>query len=436
MKPSINQFAEQFIIQADFIVVANRQGIDQCHWNHRIIQQIPRVFVHAVRAMNDISFRYTWLHLLPLPNQKLLRPFDSISDQIYDNLSSERILESSNGSMLRPADLRFVPRSFRDSDGQPLLGTSGGLEKLSEKYSQADPDFQSKLIRMGAKKMSAKDFLSDFVVLLRERPSLFRGGQLTWHSSLANVLFRFPDDLLLRLKQLPIIPLNNELWIAVTAGPIFFADDSSIKPGASDEHAKEVDPIAAQDPSRNKLFRLLGVSDRVQSEAPSQPQEQGKESECIPYSDMDIYTLAAHAIKLSMGTSLEKIWELLIAISRAINLTQKQGRFVPAFGKWNILPLRQPHSDPPHGYDCLISATEEDEWFIADTLPNGLEDWIPILQVETADLPRIQSLVYFLGVEDRCLSNHISKVYHMDGVPHEMAVLTRDMRIRGHYLSL
>lgn len=57
----------QFLIQADFLLVASREDIDQsAEWNESFRNGISTCFLDSVRDFNQSGLAYTWVRYLPL----------------------------------------------------------------------------------------------------------------------------------------------------------------------------------------------------------------------------------------------------------------------------------------------------------------------------------------------------------------------------------
>jgi hypothetical protein len=57
----------QIVIQADFILLANREEIDSgSDWNRVLLKNIPKALLAAINYFNTGPFRFSWLRYLPL----------------------------------------------------------------------------------------------------------------------------------------------------------------------------------------------------------------------------------------------------------------------------------------------------------------------------------------------------------------------------------
>ncbi|EON68586.1 hypothetical protein W97_07844 [Coniosporium apollinis CBS 100218] len=61
----VGDFGFKFMIQADFLLVANRENLDSCSWNDALVEAIPYSFLRAIQEFNEGNHRYDWLKYLP-----------------------------------------------------------------------------------------------------------------------------------------------------------------------------------------------------------------------------------------------------------------------------------------------------------------------------------------------------------------------------------
>ncbi|TIA48574.1 hypothetical protein D6C77_09866 [Aureobasidium pullulans] len=131
-----------FLIQADFLLVASRQGIDESQpWNRRLQDHIIYALIQAFQRLNDSHLKYRWPAYLP-EVQVAHKFFDKMKDKFLDRMKDVKILESRSGEFAKPKVMMLVPDQYKDEDGTPLL-TSTNDRYLSTKY---DPNHVSSLV--------------------------------------------------------------------------------------------------------------------------------------------------------------------------------------------------------------------------------------------------------------------------------------------------
>jgi hypothetical protein len=122
-----------FLIQADFLLVANRQGIDESpQWNHRLQDHIVFALIQAFQRLNETRLKYLLPAYLP-EAQVALKFFDKIKDKFLDRVKDVKILGSRSGELAKPRGMMLVPDQYKDEDGTPLL-TPVNDRYLSTKY--------------------------------------------------------------------------------------------------------------------------------------------------------------------------------------------------------------------------------------------------------------------------------------------------------------
>src|SRR6266851_2715963 len=132
---------EKFIIQADFITSASREDVlgDKL-WNQSLRGSVVDAFLLAVkRFKNDPTIRNVWFRYLP----------ESISDSFFRyvehkllaELDREQILRSTDGTDCRAAQLFFLPLSFCDDSGAPIIPEA--FLPRAQRYLSPDYDLRS-----------------------------------------------------------------------------------------------------------------------------------------------------------------------------------------------------------------------------------------------------------------------------------------------------
>lgn len=249
----------QFLIQADFLLIASREDIDSSpEWNRSLRDGIFICFVDSIRSFHGTELAYTWIRYLPLdePLQSFLKP---VHVSLRQKLSEEYILHSQKGALVRPNRLLHIPQCYT-FNGVPITSSSqNDARYLSTKYAEEDWKY---LETLGVTIMCESGFLVELHWLIEKSPTEFARKSKEWHSHLADILNGLGRlRCQLRLRSLPIIPLADGKWVAADSGEIFFpfgTADFDIPGGLQ---LAVVDAQAAADPSREKLFRSLGVGE-------------------------------------------------------------------------------------------------------------------------------------------------------------------------------
>jgi len=264
---SRNSQLVKYLIHGDFLLVANREGVDPSEWNHSVLRAVYRAFVfQAVDRFNEnhgnlpgqAGLRYTWP--LFLKDRGGTDEFWSkLKRWIFHRLAKEDVLECRcNTELSRPDSLSYIPLGLR-FEGDPLVEDENTESShLSFAY---DPDIDQmlpELKKMGVKVMSFSDFVSELRAVVNRRGTLFLEQKSNqWHSQVARLLYS--NVRVSRLEDIPLIPLRDGRWATPSEGHMFLEEDTSRTTVPEGLEINLVDTEACQDASRNRFFRWLGI---------------------------------------------------------------------------------------------------------------------------------------------------------------------------------
>ncbi|KAL8716310.1 MAG: hypothetical protein Q9220_000215 [cf. Caloplaca sp. 1 TL-2023] len=261
----LRQVGFNFLIQADFVTQANREGVVHSTRNEAILRGVAKAFADAMESFcKSRSLIYRWMRYLPL---------DSISDEFWrllwplirGTLMQRSLLEpwSGDGRLYKPPELEKLSEEFLTKDGNPLLPD---LENkplyLSSKYTEED--FQI-LGSLGTTMLRWKNFVDRLEIDLKSG-SNSKWKDLTetgdWRTRICKlVTSAFAenlDDQKRRLSTLALIPLCDRTWISTASMRIFFPDDDGISI-PRDLGVNLVDVMASKNTTWADLLRTLGV---------------------------------------------------------------------------------------------------------------------------------------------------------------------------------
>ena len=122
---------EKFIIQADFILPANREDIINTPRNIDILQGVAETFRDAVLQFvsSDSPLRYKWIKYLP-SGESLGRVWEVLPPEIIRLLRDENILYSQECPIpCEPNMLQILPPTHLDSSGLPLFHDRPGANR-------------------------------------------------------------------------------------------------------------------------------------------------------------------------------------------------------------------------------------------------------------------------------------------------------------------
>jgi hypothetical protein len=195
-----------FLIQADFLLVASRQGIDQSQpWNRRLQDHTVHALIQAFQRLKETHLKYLWPAYLP-EAQVAHKFFDKLKDKFLERVKDIKILESRSGELAKPKVLMLVPDRYKDVDGTPLL-TPANDRYLSNEYKPSDV---SSLVTQSLDSKRFFDLLKTCVSKHEE----YRTKPDSWHGRVSTVLLTEYKQLNMdELLILPIIPLDDGSWI-------------------------------------------------------------------------------------------------------------------------------------------------------------------------------------------------------------------------------
>ncbi|KAI1092525.1 hypothetical protein F5B19DRAFT_502241 [Rostrohypoxylon terebratum] len=258
----IRDYGFKFLIQADFLLVANREDIDSsCEWNRSLLREIPEAMLQAVLRFDYEPMCYGWpLYLQPRP---VLDDFFSELDQaILHHISQHPILRSGSGRWSIPSDLYWGPSKFFDRNGVPLLLYEEVTDKfLSTHYHE---DALSVLKLLGVREQTTEEFLDDLTLFIHNYPVEFRHRPREWHIDLSKALVDIVTNSIMAhhhaaISKLELIPTNDGRWVSANSSNLIFSKTDSQLQVPQGLDVVEVHPDAARDPIRRRLLVHLGA---------------------------------------------------------------------------------------------------------------------------------------------------------------------------------
>ena len=252
---------EKFIIQADFITSTSREDVlADKPWNLALLGSVVDAFLLAMeRFKNDSTIRNVWFRYLP----------ESISDNFFCYVEHKLLAELEKKPILRSIDdtycyasrLFFLPWTFRDNEGAPLIPEAHlprAQHYLSPDY-DIHPDGQDRRIlhRLGVREMTDHDFLTGLALM--DKAGMFPTQSDAWHDAVALLLLRLLPLGIVRsdVLQLRILPLHNGKWVPAAQASMFM-----FPPGVSipdDLGLQSISPRITKSSPRYQLFVRLGV---------------------------------------------------------------------------------------------------------------------------------------------------------------------------------
>jgi hypothetical protein len=251
----------QFLIHADFLLTANRKDIESSSlWNLALCDAILVAFMEQARKFSSTPLRHTWPQYIPDKTS----PFDffwRFREDVVDSLRKSTIVESEDGQLRIPTAVVYVPKNLRGETDTPLaLSTVTEHKYVSHAYSESDIKH---LKRIGVSPLTEREFLDDLKTSLAAC-SAFRtkhsSGFEKWHSDVAKVLISLISKIKTQITDLPLIRLNNGLWIPASSGTLFFPGNGTNFHVPEGIEVFEIDEAVRDHPDCERLYTMLQVS--------------------------------------------------------------------------------------------------------------------------------------------------------------------------------
>ena len=259
LRIGIKLIYDQFLLQADFILTANRESISRNNaWNSSLLEGALDLFVSTVRQFHRTGVcKYCWPSFTTCNDTAHGTIFEGFIPRLRKLLQDENVLESQAGYLSRPSELMLVPQHFTDGldPPQPLFDDILNTFKyVSFDYSPHDLEL------MGLKYQTPQQICA---LLKWMSPQQLEQKSSTWHSRLAAGIAESEPSVFDTAK---LIPLRNGEWVSALEEPFYFpsiGDDVDIPSGIE---VKIISKTACADPARNRLFRLLGAKPLTESQ--------------------------------------------------------------------------------------------------------------------------------------------------------------------------
>ncbi|KAH7024872.1 uncharacterized protein B0I36DRAFT_434452 [Microdochium trichocladiopsis] len=254
----IRDYSFTFLIQADFLLSASREEIDDLlPWNRKLRDSITNAFIEAVRCFNGGPLRHAWPRYLPR-DDKVRDFFRPMRKKLLQRLGDEQVIEAWDGRLAKPNSLTYVPARFRDDAGVPFTETPITTTKyVSGKYLEEDLEH---LELIGVQKMDEAQFVKDLTEMVQKYRMLFVKKPASWHEQLANVINGVPEPAREAIKPLALIQLDDGSWVRGQKDDIFFPAPSHVKENVPGGLAVlVVNADIAKYAARTQLYQYLGV---------------------------------------------------------------------------------------------------------------------------------------------------------------------------------
>ena len=292
-----------FLFDADLILSASREGLDQDHesYNSMLMRGAVAAYIRTITECNKGILRYVWPQWLPDVSE--MSRFAVIRTKIKLVLEAAAILFDDTEIARLSSSLIHIPLQWRDANGMPLFrvrktrANGVNVDNLSTAYSE---ELLDKLKWLDVKTMEPSRHVARFRLFANEdRGSHLRTKPVQWHSRLASALVQFTNGQ--NLQDLNLIPLQDGRWVKASGNTVFFPlkvagmQTSAVLEGLSDVNVIKNEYAIVDQHALCNLYSMLGVK----SGTPRQVSDaiiKAHSKDRPPTESVDI--LVAHAIHL------------------------------------------------------------------------------------------------------------------------------------------
>ena len=216
----VRQFGFRFIIQADFLVPANREDIHRnSRWNTWLRDSLPTAFCEALAAFKtDTSLRHTFYSFLPRDGEVSDEFFSPVVDELYIRLRQLPCVHTESGKWEQPSRVLFADQSIRELISNQEVGNMVGREYAHHEIRRADLPAR----------LETERFTFGHLIDCLKDSEWVSAKPNPWFTRLFVYLAeQAPDvDSLAALRKVRIIPLANGSFASVDEGAIFLPPDS------------------------------------------------------------------------------------------------------------------------------------------------------------------------------------------------------------------
>jgi hypothetical protein len=259
--------ALQFLIQADFVLAANREAVSDSDWNQALREGVAETFRVAVEKLTTRGdlLEYKWMRYLPV--QHMQGFWEELYEEIKDLLCYEKILRSRRGHLQKLSIVRELPSWFLHEQ-KPLVPDNDEDIYLSSKYKTVDIEL---LKSLGLKQIGAQEVVTRLKLSLPGENSPIHKRPLDdcWHTAFTFFAGRLLMNKAIKndVLQLEIIPLNDGTWVSplsMDSNTVYFpyvVDEDSVKIELPEGLSlRKLHPTAFADGERVNFYISLGIS--------------------------------------------------------------------------------------------------------------------------------------------------------------------------------
>ncbi|KAJ4030372.1 hypothetical protein NW753_013911 [Fusarium oxysporum] len=259
----VDDFGFRFLIHADFILVASREGLDESSlWNWSLRDEIQTAFVDAIHRLVALSpirdgegLCYKWPKYLPR-DLETSGFWYGLHQNMMNALRDTPLLKSrAGGALQKPTDLYYVPGDYRFENGTLFDLPSLLHSHLSFEYDSV----KSELSLIGVDTLHINDLWREFSHWINEvGVDGLKTQSIEWHQKVS-LIFCDRKPLREKLRNLPIVPLRDGSWAKARQDRVFFTSTHTEEHVPTGIELFLVDRSVSNDSVRRRFLSFLGI---------------------------------------------------------------------------------------------------------------------------------------------------------------------------------
>ncbi|KIW72175.1 hypothetical protein, variant [Phialophora macrospora] len=257
-----------FLINANFVLTANREGVPETDWNEALRNGVSSAFVGLVMEVvaSGDPLEFKWMRFCPEgPMQGF---WQNLWGDIWDSLKYKSVLRSRRDQLHDFRHIRTLPGWFIH-DGKPLVADTDQDIYLSEDY---EPNDVRILKYLGVEEISPVQILQSIRLGLStnaETPIHDIPLDDSWHTAFAALVQRLlrKENVKNEVRQLQIIPLDDGTWVSPSSLLLdavylpYLVDEDSVSIEVPDGLGfQKLHLMAAADGERASFYTSLGIT--------------------------------------------------------------------------------------------------------------------------------------------------------------------------------
>ncbi|KAH8808653.1 hypothetical protein F5884DRAFT_900865 [Xylogone sp. PMI_703] len=261
-----------FLIQADFILQANREEvIVDSAWNRKLVEYIAKAFCEIMLDFCKRSdLKFYWMSYLSVGNIFNSNPlWKELSSKMIDLLREENILYHHDSSGLfsespnRPGNLRTLPEEYLDDDKtSPLFPDLPWAETRYLSLSYQPEDIQILRTAFNIRDIEDDDMFHRIYQESRTPSSRLKGSDEGWHTRASDLIvsmMRRSPSMRGRIKrEIRLIPMEDGSFVTGSTMDLYLPAAVN-EPIIPPDLVVTIQAEAARNPSRRQMFELLGA---------------------------------------------------------------------------------------------------------------------------------------------------------------------------------